>query len=227
VKKIIFLLCFALIAAITLAGCTSVAEVTSPTSSPPPMSTWAPGGTPTPTIFPNSTTPLTLEEARAQLAAKGWAAVDTKEKASQLAGYSVSAPSFIPVGFIPRVWDRSGIFMVNKPGFGAAPTRDDLSLEVDQYYSPNPDPKAPVGPYFVFIQSTSMSGMLGGTLEDIIINGHPGKKSLVAVSGFDAPPISMLGLHWGDGTVYYFIQGQLSGPLDEAALLKIAESVAP
>ena len=234
-KKIIIFLSLALIMILILAGCASVEAVTSPTSStvsspsksptnsPPPMTTWVPGGTPSPTVNPTATTALTLEEAQAQLAAKGWAAVDTAEKASGLTGYAVATPAFLPEGFIPRVWADSGIFMINKPGFGTTPARDDLPLEVNQYYSQNPDPKAPRGPYFVLIQSTAGSGMVGGVPGNITINGNPAQKSLVKATDSSVP--DMLALYWGIGDIHCFMQGQLSSPLDEATLIEIAESM--
>jgi hypothetical protein len=168
---------------------------------------------------PASQGPLTLEEAEKQFKKTGSALVDTLEKASRLAGYQVATPSFIPEGFVLRDIDgQGGVFDVHQPTFPAP----NAPVEVAQHYSQNTDPKAPRGPFFILTQSTTTGDVAGGTQTDIEINGHPGKRSLITSSGNN--PVS-LGLSWREGKVLFMLQGTLQSPLDEATLLKVAESV--
>ena len=53
------------------------------------------------TISPSQAA-LSLREAENELQEKGYTVVDTINKASQLTGYRVAAPSFIPEGFLPQ-----------------------------------------------------------------------------------------------------------------------------
>ena len=162
---------------------------------------------------PAAAQPLTLEQAAAQLKEKGYTLADTAEKASQLAGYKVATPAFVPAGFVPVMMDVSGSFALNKLGFGL-PNAPDVPIIVDQKYAQSPDPRAPHGPFFILEQTTQQHG-LAGTAIDIEIAGYPGKKVLIPPDG--RPP----GIHlaWNDGVRYYDLEGELTGPLDEATLL--------
>jgi hypothetical protein len=164
---------------------------------------------------------LTLEQAAAQLKEKGYTLADTAEKASQLAGYEVATPAFVPEGFVAVMMDITGggTFALNKLGFGL-PNVPNVPIIVDQKYALSADPRAPHGPFFMLEQTTQPHGQVG-TAIDIEIAGYPGKKILIPPDG--RPP----GIHlaWTDGTRYYDLEGELTGTLDEATLLQVAASM--
>jgi hypothetical protein len=166
-------------------------------------------------------TPLSLEEATKQLKEQGFTLTDTVEKASKLVGYSVAVPSFIPEGFMPKDNnERSGIFMISQIGSGSNPATV-FPYEVSQYYSPSQYARERV-PFFVTFQSTQEMSTAGVKLEDIKIGGRPGKKSLIAARGNNP---AILDLYWSDGILNYRLEGELSGILDEATLIKVAASI--
>jgi hypothetical protein len=170
-------------------------------------------------VKPAAAQSLTLEQASAQLKERGYVVVDTAAKASQLVGYAVATPAFVPAGFVPVMEDVTGSFVLSKLGFGV-PNAPDVPIMVDQKYAQNPDPRAPHGPFFTLEQTTQLHG-LAGTAIDIEIAGYPGKKVLKPPDG--RPP----GIHmaWTDGARYYDLEGELTGPLDEATLLQVAASM--
>ena len=174
---------------------------------------------PSPYLAKSVTQPLTIEQAAAQLKEKGYAVVDTAAKASQLAGYEVATPSFVPPSMVPVMMDVSGSFALNKLGFGL-PNAPDVPVIVSQQYALSSDPRAPHGTFFILDQTTQKHG-LAGTAIDIEIGGFPGKKILIPPEG--RPP----GIHlaWSDGIRYYDIEAELTGPLDEATILQVAASV--
>jgi hypothetical protein len=169
-----------------------------------------------------SKTATTLEEAKKQLEETGYALADTAEKASQLAGYQVATPSFIPEGFVPSDNDgNGGIFVINNIFFGRTPAAGP-PYQVSQRYSLSPDPTSPREPFFAIVQTSATPGFVGGIQEDVTIGGHPGKKVITYGQG-DAPDI--LNFHWNDGTLTYDLVGTLEAPLDEEIMIEVAASM--
>ena len=164
-------------------------------------------------------TPLSLEEAQKQLKEAGYALAYSVDMASQLAGYPVAMPSFVPEGFVPRDNDGlGGIFVINRM---PASTPGDLT-EVNLIYARSADFRAPPGPKIILIQSNNLEGnVLMNNPVDIEISGHPGKKSVLP--GSSGNP-DTLAISWKDETRHFFLQGTLQDPLDEATLLKVGES---
>jgi hypothetical protein len=163
---------------------------------------------------------LTLAEAQKQLEEKGYALADNAQTASALAGYVVATPAFIPPGFVPVLADGHAPFVIAKMPVNAP----GASCQVSQKFAQSPDPGAPRGPSFALIQ-TPQGNLVGAGLlgeADIAIGGYSGKELIMQSSG-DNPP--RLALWWSDGTLYYDLEGELSGPLDEATLVSVAASV--
>lgn len=183
-----------------------------------------PEATPTPVVTDQSTsTPLTLEQAEQQLKEKGSTFVDTIEKASRLTGYQVAIPAFIPESFAPRVIVNSSSFNIYQIGFGLSSTRTtEFPYDVLQWFVQTQGRSIQNEPFFMITQSRNKIQGVGGGEEPVDIGGNPGKKSVLPA--VDKRP-TRLGLSWNDGTMYYVMEGTLTGPLDEATLVKVASSM--
>jgi hypothetical protein len=159
--------------------------------------------------------PLTLEQARQQLTESGWVRVYSLDMASQLAGYPVAMFTSIPEGFetVEFVIVTHALARIN-------PSAVEFPYSVEQRYSNNPSPPAP-NLFIMLAQSRNEIEGVGGEAEDVEIGSYMGKKNIVPMG--DNP--ARLGLSWSDGTRHYVMEGTLTDPLDEAAVLRIAGSV--
>lgn len=162
---------------------------------------------------------LTLEEAEKELKDKGYTVVDTIEKASQLAGYQVATPSFIPEGFLAEVISNAGTFRVNILGFGLPTSEFRKYPLVSQVFRPGG--LLANEPFLILTQSKDPFGTAGNPV-DIDVNGHTGKKVLTPPD--EKYPARLL-LVWSDSDLFYSLEGVLISPLDETVLLKVASSV--
>ena len=126
------------------------------------------------TISIPATSTLTIEEAKKQLEQEGSTFIDTGEKASQLAGFKIANPSFIPQGFAPQVFNNNGIYNVYKLGFGLPLPR--ASYSVDMVFRPNG--LVSNGPPIIFTQTPDKLGITGNPKE-IDIDGHACNETLI------------------------------------------------
>jgi hypothetical protein len=168
--------------------------------------------------------PLGSNETR--LNAVGNTYVNTVEKASQLAGYRVATPSFIPDGFFPIAIDgQNGTFILTKIPFIISGT----TCEVTQQFSQSPFPLEKPGPLYTLIQlpaylvtEYALYGSYLGPYEEVNIGGY--KAKLIKMPVFESSPGRFI-LKWEDDMRSYYFEGTLLAPLDEATLLKVADSV--
>jgi hypothetical protein len=172
-------------------------------------------------------TPLTLEQAEQQLKETGSTFVDTIEKASRLTGYPVTMPAFVPEGFAPWVIVNSGTFNIYTLRRSAVPGSPASQLppfpyDVQQWFVQTQGRSIANKPFFMITQSRNKIQGVGGSEEPVDIGGHLGKKSVLPASDNNT---ARLGLSWSDGTMYYVMEGTLTGPLDEATLVKVASSM--
>lgn len=147
-------------------------------------------GTPAPQV-------LTLGEAQVQLNEKQFLNVVSRQDASNLVGFQVAAPSFIPDSF------SAGTFSVM-----AQPVKS-----VQQSFAQEGNS----GAMFTLIQAAQSLGALQGS-QPTQINGKPAEK----LAFFSQ---NKLILAWSDGKRFYQIAGILAGSLDETTLVNIAASV--
>jgi len=128
--------------------------------------------------------------------------VETVDEASQIVGYRVVTPAYLPPGI------KSHKVYVMERGPADMPkhvqqiwTFEDASLDLTQ------DPV--------------LAGIGGG--EEFEICGVTGQRQLLEARG--AMPYRSLVLYWRDGEMAYVLTGTLNGPLDEATIMKVAESI--
>jgi len=199
------------------AGCNSPAnQTTQPPGIETDTGTTAPA--PAPTI--SSTPIVSLEEVRPRLSETGNVFVPDVNMASELTGYSVATPSFIPDGFLPVEIPGAGgaynVFTLGDPAdIGGVAYPYSVTIQYSQAGEFSTG-----GPFFQITQSRNRIGSApeGGHAQ---IGEHEGKKTLL--SDLDPPRLS---LAWNDGTMYYVMEGLLTEPLDEETLIKIAASMA-
>jgi hypothetical protein len=169
--------------------------------------------------------PLTLEQAEQQIKETGSTFVDTVEKASKLTGYPVATPAFVPDGFAPRVIVNSSSFNIYQIGFnaprpGTPVSQPPFPYDVQQTYAQTQG-RLTNEPFFMITQSRNNIG-IAGDKQPVDIGGHPGEKSLIPASGNSS---ARLTFNWINGTMHYVMMGTLTGPLDEATLIKVAASM--
>jgi hypothetical protein len=165
------------------------------------------------------TTSLTFEQAKEQLKEKGWAVVNAAEEASQIVGYPVAVPTFVPEGFSPIIISNSGTLFIQILGFGLPTSvpRTHKYPFVQQTFSRGFGMPSPDEPFFQINQSLDQITISG---EAIDIAGITGMKSIIPGN------TTRLELGWTDGSKYYSLMGTLVNPLDETILVKIAASLA-
>ena len=139
--------------------------------------------------------------------------VDTIEEASQITGYPVATPAFIPDGF-----QRGSRIMVSQLGAGLPEDieRPEFPKNVEQMWTWEEDDSV----WFVLIQSPKEFGV-GGT-EPAEVCGSSGGKGLL--EAYHELPARLV-LAWNDGKLFYSLCGTLADPLTEEILLQIACSV--
>jgi hypothetical protein len=142
--------------------------------------------------------------------------VATLEEASQIAGFPVATPAYLPEGFY-----RGSNIMVSQPGAGLP---EDIkpkfsNMIVEQFYYYQGDDSV----MFILTQTQHKSG-IGGS-EPTEICGRPAERAYQEANPQRKYPSPMLTLGWENDGSYYQITGTLVGPLDEATLEKIACSV--
>ncbi len=135
--------------------------------------------------------------------------VESIEEASEIAGYQIAFPSFIPEGF-----QRGKSIMIGQLGVPGLTDPAIFSRNVDIVWYWIEDDSV----IFVLTQSDKKFGV--GNAEPAEICGVTGEK--------EADPDRMpprLTFGWSDGSLWYMFFGTLAGPLDEEILLRIACSV--
>lgn len=198
------------------AACSSPAnETTEPASTETTTHTSAPTAMPTTA----ATSGISIEELRSQLLKTGNIFVVDVKTASELTGYPVATPSFIPDGFIRiEIPGAGGAFNVFKLGKPADTGGVEYPYSVHTIYSQTGEFSTSV-PYFQIHQSRNKIGAAGES-EFVRIGEYEGKKALLA-----EPEPPRLVLTWNDGTMYYSMEGLLIEPLDEETLIEVATSM--
>ncbi len=198
---------FLLLVLVLSAGCNSPANQSTPrTEVNKTMATSTPA------------TSLSFEQAGEQLTKTGSVFVANVNIASELTGYSVATPSFIPDGFIQvEIPGAGGAFNVFKLGDPAHIEGVEYPYSVNIIYSQTGEFSTSV-PYFQISQSRNRIG--GPKGEPVQIGKYEGEKE--TLSYLDPP---RLGLTWNDGVMYYSMEGLLLNPLDEEILIIIAASM--
>jgi len=150
-----------------------------------------------PTQSPTSTMVLPAEKLK-QWNEEGIYNADTLEEASQVAGFKIAAPAYIPDGFI-----RSSKFMVVSMGArlpeGMRPNPP--RINVDQTWTWGSDRLS----LFQLTQANHQFE-LGNETEVAVIAGHTGQKQELPAEG-DLP--AKLTFNWSDGTFRYTVFGFL------------------
>ena len=151
-----------------------------------------------------------------QMAVQGGCNVDTLDKASYLAGFTVVIPAYIPEGF----YHRSNIIVTQLGGGLPEGMKPKFTANIVQitYYSPDDDS---VG--LMLQQTRHKIGLGGGKPTEIC--GRPAEKAYQEANLQRKYPGPVLTLGWENDGTYYQITGTMAAPLDEAMLEKIACSV--
>lgn len=137
---------------------------------------------------------------------------DTLDEASEVVGYTVVVPSFIPDGF-----SRGFEISIRPCGTGRPKVQPKFTgTRIGQSWGWDKNRSI----YFGFDQSKCNFKISGGLFVEI--GGKPGERILWPAE-HDSP--ARLHLNWSDGTMFYILNGTLGGPLDEAVIMKIASSV--
>jgi hypothetical protein len=134
--------------------------------------------------------------------------VGSAEEASQIAGYRVVEPAFIPEGF-----EHSGQFALIVTQSPAGET----NVNVMQTWISKDDRSI----VFNFVQDPKLDGISGGGATEVA--GLPGQRVLTAARPYRDYPL--LDLYWRVADMAYVVGGPLKGPLDEDVLRRIAASV--
>lgn len=157
-----------------------------------------------------------LEQMEKELAEKGIWNVDTLEEASQIAGFTVATPAYLPEGF-----SLGSNIMVTQLG-GGLPEEirpKFTAVIVEQFYYYREDDSV----MFMLQQTQHKTGLGGG--EPVDICGHQGIRHYHEANPQRINPNPLLSFAWENNGNYYQIMGTLADPLDEATLEKIACSV--
>ena len=157
---------------------------------------------------------LTEEEIRA-LEERGIANVDSAEIASEIVGFQVALPSYVPEDF------RPGKFMVSLSGVGMPeelkPKFNNNQVHWVYAWVEN-------GEIMIFlIQAVHKSGIGGSEAAEIC--GQPGERKFSKADPQNGREYDMLSIAWEIDGSYFMITATLGGPLDEAEVEKVACSV--
>jgi hypothetical protein len=140
---------------------------------------------------------------------KGFFNSKSIEDASQVVGFKIAIPSFIPDGFYAGEFSVSllpgGIPSYDKDG------SEQLPKLVQQIYTQGGEIE------ITLLQSSQSIGSLSGS-QPIEIGERPGERLLLASK-------NLLVLAWNDNGRFYQLGGPLNEALDEATLIKMAVSV--
>jgi hypothetical protein len=162
---------------------------------------------------------LNLEKAKEHLNQDGYVFVDTIKTASQLAGYPLQTPSYLPEDFKLTVF-RDGAYQVFTLATPEIPTENkttEFPYSVVQFFYKDGN----IGPNEPFFDIHQSRNKINGPGNDpITINGFEGKKGV-----FNDNLRPMLYITWSDGTIYFVLEGWLADTLDEAELIKVASSM--
>jgi hypothetical protein len=160
-------------------------------------------------IGPATSTPqntvLTLDEAEKQLNEKRFLNVASILDASNLAGFQVASPSFLPEGF--KAGKPSVMLQPGGSSEAAKSVQQSFALESE------------TGTMFTLIQGLESLGSLSGS-QPTTISGKSAQRLMISSS-----PPNRLVFAWSDGKRFYQLGGTLTGTLNEATFAKIAASV--
>lgn len=151
---------------------------------------------------------LTLEEARIEMEEKGAVFASSLEQASELVGFRVIAPEYIPEDFGFLHID------VNKSGAGTGASVRPVSVSL--YYTQRKDFRLPEQSWFLLVQAEYDSSGPGDKLIEIC-----GKK---VEQKFDTD-LNRLTLSWQDNSTYYSLTGTLNDLLSEDTMKDIICSI--
>lgn len=159
--------------------------------------------------------PKVLRFIEIDLKLRGFEVITTTsgEEASEVAGYRIAFPAFIPEGF-----ERGKNIMVTQLGVPGLTNPANLPRTVEIVWAWIEDDSVK----FVLTQSAKKFSV--GNTEPAEICGVTGEKGLMEAVPDRMPARLVLG--WSDGNLYYSLYGTLAGPLDEEILTQIACSVA-
>jgi Domain of unknown function (DUF4367) len=178
--------------------------------------TSCPAKSPTTTPEPsaNLTTPTTTPSNEPLGTPKLTGAVDTAELASQIAGFKVVEPSYIPDGY------SGGLFMITNLGAGLPEELKPKfnSMEVQRVYRFQNDRNTMI----LLTQSNHKTDIAGG--EPTTLCGFTAQR---AFSKTDPryTPHDELTFSWEINGNYFILTGWLGTTLDEATLIKMACSI--
>lgn len=127
----------------------------------------------------------------------------TLEEASNIVGYTVATPAFIPTGFKKQM-----NITVDKPMGNSQMRVTQIWSSGDKY------------PFLCLIQDPSLDGIGGG--EPVEVEDFRGVRLLSKANG-DIP--TGLTLFWREGNTAFLLVGTMTGELDEETIYRIAESV--
>jgi hypothetical protein len=157
-----------------------------------------------------------IEEARYRLEKYKEVYVNSAQIASELVGFTVKTPSFIPDGFAP--YDNpGGSYRLTNLEDPEGTVFFEFQYEVLERFFVNGKMDENVT-HFSIIQSQNQ---IRGQGEDpVSINGFNGMKGTKTIDDKKT-----LWLSWNDGVVYYVLVGSLADELPEETLIKIAASL--
>jgi hypothetical protein len=176
--------------------------------------TSCPAKSPTTTPKPstNLTTPTTTPSIES--IPKQIAAVDSAELASQIAGFKVIEPSYIPDGY------NGGLFIVinQEAGLTGELKPKFNSMQVQRVYKHLND----TGTMILLIQTVHQFGIAGG--EPTTLCGFTVQRAFTKTDPRYTPH-DELTFSWEINGNYFTLTGWLNGTLDEATLIKMACSI--
>ena len=168
----------------------------------------------TPELSANLTTPTTAPSNQPLGTPKQIAAVDSAELASQIAGFKVIEPSYIPGGY------SGGLFIVINLMAGLPEEMKPKlnSMEVERVYRFQNDQNTMI----LLTQSNHKTDIAGG--EPTTLCGFTAQR---AFSKTDPryTPHDELTLSWEINSNYFILIGKIGTTVDEAALTKMACSI--
>jgi hypothetical protein len=160
-----------------------------------------------------------LEKAREQLSQEGSVFVEDVKTASELAGYSVKIPSYLPEDYELAAFPGGTfqVFKLGDPNISVGTDSVEFPYSVLEYFYKS-GTVVPNETFFNIHQSRNKISGPGET--PIMINGFQGKKGI-----FNDASRTMIYITWNDGTTYFVMESWLTDFLDEVTLLKVAASM--
>jgi hypothetical protein len=168
----------------------------------------------TPELSANLTTPTTTPSNEPLGTPKLTGAVDTAELASQIAGFKVVEPSYIPEGY------SGGIFMITNLGAGLPEELKPKfnSMQVERVYRFQNDQNTMI----LLTQSNHKTDIAGG--EPTTLCGFTAQRAFTE-SDPRYTPFDKLTFSWEINGNYFILIGKIGTTLDETTLTRVACSI--